>query len=166
MIVPLMKKKFVHELGWIEEDEMLDLIAIGQSSPGPIAVNTAIIIGYRMAGILGALVSAVGIALPTFLIMSLVSTVFAVIQDNVWANHFLLGMQAAVAAIILNVVYDMAMRILKNKQLLPILVMLFSLGAGIYLKMNILYILLIAALIGALRTYWTLTQKSSSKKED
>lgn len=166
VIVPLMKKKFVHELGWIEEDEMLDLIAIGQSSPGPIAVNTAIIIGYRMAGILGALVSAVGIALPTFLIMSLVSTVFAVIQDNVWANHFLLGMQAAVAAIILNVVYDMAMRILKNKQFLPILVMLFSLGAGIYLKMNILYILLIAALIGALRTYWTLTQKSSSKKED
>ena len=55
MIVTLMKKKFVDEYHWIEEDEMLDLIAIAQSSPGAIAVNGAIVVGYKLAGIAGAL---------------------------------------------------------------------------------------------------------------
>ena len=60
VIVPLMEKKFVNELGWISEDEMLDLIALGQSAPGPIAVNTSILVGYRMAGVPGASVGAGG----------------------------------------------------------------------------------------------------------
>ena len=60
MIVPLMQKRFVNELKWIDEEEMLDLVAIAQSAPGPIAVNASIIIGYRMAGIRGALATSLG----------------------------------------------------------------------------------------------------------
>ena len=57
VIVTLMKKKFVDEYHWIEENEMLDLVAIAQSSPGPIAVNGAIVVGYKLAGMIGVLVS-------------------------------------------------------------------------------------------------------------
>lgn len=73
MIVSLMKKKFVNEYHWIEEDEMLDLVAIAQSAPGAIAVNGAIVVGYKLAGISGVIVSVFGAVLPPFLIISVVS---------------------------------------------------------------------------------------------
>lgn len=73
MIVSLMQKKFVNEYHWIEEDEMLDLVAIAQSAPGAIAVNGAIVVGYKLAGISGVIVSVFGAVLPPFLIISAVS---------------------------------------------------------------------------------------------
>ena len=70
VIVTLMKKKFVDEYHWIEEDEMLDLIAIAQSSPGAIAVNGAIVVGYKLAGLAGALTAIAGTIIPPFVIIS------------------------------------------------------------------------------------------------
>ena len=70
MIVSLMKKKFVDELHWIEEKEMLDLVAIAQSSPGPIAVNGAIVVGYKLAGLTGVLCSVIATVIPPFVILS------------------------------------------------------------------------------------------------
>ena len=70
VIVTLMKKKFVDQYHWIEENEMLDLIAIAQSAPGPIAVNDAIVAGYKLAGIPGVLVCIIATVLPPFLIIS------------------------------------------------------------------------------------------------
>lgn len=66
VIVSLMQKKFVNEYHWIEEDEMLDLVAIAQSAPGAIAVNGAIVVGYKLAGISGVIVSVFGAVLPPF----------------------------------------------------------------------------------------------------
>lgn len=73
VIVSLLKKKFVDELHWVEEEEMLDLVAIAQSSPGAIAVNGAIVIGYRLAGLPGVLVSVLGAVLPPFVILTAIS---------------------------------------------------------------------------------------------
>ncbi|HHU07836.1 MAG TPA: chromate transporter, partial [Clostridiaceae bacterium] len=64
VIVPLMRKRFVEELDWIEEDEMLNIVAIAQSAPGPITVNASILIGYKMAGIPGALLTLLGTITP------------------------------------------------------------------------------------------------------
>lgn len=74
VIIPLMKKKFVDDLQWIEEEEMLNLTAIAQSSPGAVAVNAAILLGYRVAGISGALVTILGTILPPFITLSIIST--------------------------------------------------------------------------------------------
>lgn len=71
VIVTLMKKKFVDDYHWIEENEMLDLVAIAQSSPGAIAVNGAIVVGYKLAGILGTIVAIIGTVIPPFLIISI-----------------------------------------------------------------------------------------------
>lgn len=164
VIVPLMEKKFVNELKWITEDEMLDLIALGQSSPGPIAVNTSILVGYRMAGILGALVTVLGTIIPPLVIMSLLAYVYRAVSTNPIVNNMLLGMQAGVAAIIVNVVYNMASRIIKQKKIIPIIVMILALIAGIILQVNILWLLSISGIMGAMTTYITL--KKTSTKED
>ena len=77
VIIPLMKKKFVEGLKWIEEDEMLNLIAIAQSSPGPIAVNTSVLIGYNVAGLVGALVSLWATILPPMITLSVISMFYS-----------------------------------------------------------------------------------------
>ena len=69
-----MKKRFVNDLNWINEDEMLDITAIAQSSPGAIAVNASILLGYRIAGLLGAMVCIVGAILPPFIVIGLFPT--------------------------------------------------------------------------------------------
>ena len=82
VIVPLMKERFVRRLGWIDEEEMLDLVSIAQSSPGAMAVNTSILVGYRMAGVPGALVSVCGTALPPLIILSVISLFYVAFRDN------------------------------------------------------------------------------------
>ena len=76
VIIPLMRKKFVEELGWIQEDEMMDLAAIAQSSPGAIAVNASILVGYHVAGIPGAMLTVLGTVLPPLIIISIISTFY------------------------------------------------------------------------------------------
>lgn len=94
VIVSLMKKKFVDEYHWIEEEEMLDLIAIAQSSPGAIAVNGAIVVGYKLAGMIGAATAILATILPPFLILSILSVFYNAFQDNFLVSQMLNGMQA------------------------------------------------------------------------
>ena len=96
VIVSLMKKKFVDEYHWIEEEEMLDLVAIAQSAPGAIAVNGAIVIGYKLAGIVGILTAIAGTVIPPFLIISILSAGYQAFRNNQIISLMLEGMQAGV----------------------------------------------------------------------
>ena len=107
VIVTLLKKKFVDECHWIEEDEMLDLVAIAQSAPGAIAVNGAIVVGYKLAGMLGAAVAIVATILPPFVIISVISVFYEAFRDNFLVSQMLTGMQAGVGAVIASVVWQM-----------------------------------------------------------
>ncbi|MFR9236189.1 MAG: chromate transporter, partial [Eisenbergiella massiliensis] len=82
VIVTLMKNKFVDELHWIDEEEMLDLVAIAQSSPGAIAVNGAIVVGYKLAGLPGVLLSILGAILPPMIILSAISFFYDAFRSN------------------------------------------------------------------------------------
>ena len=100
MIVSLLKKKFVDEYHWIENDEMLDLVAIAQSAPGAIAVNGAIVVGYKLAGLIGAFVAIIGAIIPPFVIITILSMCYQTFRDNWLVSQMLEGMQvAAVIAI-------------------------------------------------------------------
>ena len=120
VIVTLMKQKFVDELHWIEEDEMLDLIAIAQSAPGAIAVNGAIVVGYKLAGLLGAIIATI---IPPFAIMTVISYFYELFRDNFVVSKLLSGMQAGVGAVIASVVWDMGGGVLKQKSALSDLIM-------------------------------------------
>lgn len=152
VIIPLMRKKFVEQLHWIDEQEMLDLTAIAQSSPGAIAVNASILVGYRVAGIPGACLTVLGSILPPLVIISIISLFYAAFRDNPIVNMAMNGMLAGVAAVIIDVVYTMGRSIVKLRRVLPVLVMLFSFVAVRFLKVNILVIILVCGLIGAADT--------------
>ena len=94
VIVSLMKKRFVDELHWIDEPEMLDLIAIAQSSPGSISVNGAIVIGYKLAGLRGVLVAILATILPPFLVIAVISLFYQAFRSNVYVGRVLIMMNA------------------------------------------------------------------------
>ena len=153
VIVTLMRKKFVDEYHWIEEDEMLDLVAIAQSSPGAIAVNGAIVIGYKLAGIIGVVISVLAAILPPFFIITLVSSFYAFFKDNPLVAAMLEGMQAGVGAVITAVVFEMGAGILKEKNILYLLIMLCSFVATYVFNINVVFVILLCMLIGIIKTY-------------
>lgn len=154
VIIPLMRKKFVEELHWIEEQEMMDLTAIAQSSPGAIAVNASILVGYHAAGIPGALITVLGTVLPPLVIISVISLFYTAFRDNPIVNMAMTGMLAGVAAVICDVVITMGTGIIKQKRILPLIVLLSSFLAVRFFNVNIILIILICGLIGAADTLY------------
>lgn len=149
VIIPLMQKKFVDDLKWIDEDEMLNLSAIAQSSPGPVAVNASILLGYRVAGILGAFISILGTVLPPLIIISIISFFYTAFRENIVVNAVLKGMQAGVAAVIADVVLNLGGNVVKEKDLISAFVMISAFIATFFLKINVMYIILVCGCIGA-----------------
>lgn len=149
VIVPLMQKKFVEELGWIEQEEMMDMVAIGQSAPGAMAVNTSVIVGYRLAGIPGALFTVLGTVLPPLVILSIISLFYAEFAANKYVAAALKGMQAGVAAVMIQVAYKMAKNVVSMKKKIYIIMMLICGVLAIYFQINIIYIILACGLFGA-----------------
>lgn len=153
VIIPLMRKRFVEELGWIEEQEMMDLTAIAQSSPGAIAVNAAILVGYHVAGIPGALLTVLGTVLPPLIIISVISFFYQQFRDNVIVNMAMAGMLAGVAAVICDVVINMTKNVFQQRKILPVLVLVGSFVAVRFYDVNIMIVILLCGLIGAWETW-------------
>lgn len=151
VIIPLMKKKFVDDLQWIEEEEMLNLTAIAQSSPGAVAVNAAILLGYRVAGISGALVTILGTILPPFITLSIISIFYTAFRDNTVVNAVLKGMQAGVAAVIADVVMSLGSNVFKQKDIVSVIVMVGAFISTFFFGINVMYIILVCGCIGAVK---------------
>lgn len=149
VIIPLMRKRFVDQLHWIDDREMLDLVAIAQSSPGAIAVNASIIVGYHVAGVIGALISALGTVLPPLIIVSVISLFYRAFRDSLFVGLIMKGMLAGVAAVICDVVLEMAIGIIKQKRMLPVMIMIGTFIANCFFKVNIAVIILCGGAIGA-----------------
>lgn len=165
VIIPLMKKKFVDELHWIEETEMLDLAAIAQSCPGAVAVNAAILVGYRVAGLGGVAVAVLGTVLPPLLILSVISYCYEAFRANVVVSAVLKGMQAGIAAVIADVVLNMGDKIIKKREWLSVALMALAFVANFVLKINVMYIILVCGAIGAARVLWQRRRAQNAGKE-
>lgn len=152
VIVSLMNKKFVEELGWLEEKELLDLISIAQAAPGPVAINSSILVGYRLAGWRGFLVSVFGMVLPPLIIISIISLAYDAFRTNRYISAMLKTMQGAVAAIIADVVFGLGGKVLKGKDILSIVLMVAAFIATYFLGVNVVFIILACGLIGVTRT--------------
>ncbi len=148
VIVTFMKRKFVDELNWISEEEMLDMTALAQSSPGAIAVNAAILMGWRVCGFAGMLVAVLGTIMPPVIILSIVSFFYAAFASNRYVALMLKGMQAGVAAVIFDVVMSLGMGIIKQKKAVYCLIMATAFLAVPILDVNVVFIILAAILIG------------------
>ena len=152
VIVTLMQKKFVDQYHWIDKDEMLDLVAIAQSAPGAIAVNGAIVVGYKLAGVTGLLTAVLGTVLPPFLILSVISVCYEAFRSMTLIALMLEGMQAGVGAVIASVVWDMGSGITKEKDTVSILVMIAAFAVSMIFNINVIFIILAAGILGFVRT--------------
>lgn len=162
VIVPLMRRKFVMNLHWLEDDEMLDLTAIAQSTPGAMAVNASVLVGYRVAGLPGAFISVLATVLPPFLILSVISLFYTQFRDNWAVNLVLKGMQAGVAAVICDVVVSMGWNIFKLRRVLPVIMMAGAFVASWFFDVNVVLVILLCAVVGAIDTW---RRERAGKKE-
>ena len=148
VIATFVKKKFSDELGWIDESEMLDLIALAQSAPGAIAVNVAILVGWKVFGVIGMIASVLGTILPPMIILTAVSFIYNLIADNMYVAMVLKGMQAGVAAIILSVSIDLAVKVMKEKSILYDALMVAAFVLSFFFKVNVVFLIIAALLLG------------------
>ncbi len=153
VIVSLLKQKFVNKLHWINDAEMLDLVAIAQSAPGPIAVNGAIAVGYRLAGLVGALVAVLGAVIPPFVIITLISFFYEIFKANMIIRAMLKGMTAGIGAVIISTTWDMAESVVKEKDIILDCLMVLAFIANFIFNVNVIYIILISIIIGQMRAF-------------
>ena len=162
VIVSLMKKKFVEELGWLDESEMLDITAIAQSSPGPIPINASVILGYRMCGIPGSLVAILGTALPPMIIISTISYFYAQFRSNQIIATALQVMRAGVAAVIFDVVWNLGANVIRT---LYILLMVGAFAAKVFFGVQAMVLILGCLGVGLLDLLIQSRSKSKTRAD-
>ena len=99
-MIPLIQHEVIHRRRWIEERDFIDLLTLAQTAPGPIALNTAVFVGYKRRGYLGALSAIIGVIVPSFVVILIVAIFFASIRDNAYVDAAFKGMRPAVVALI------------------------------------------------------------------
>lgn len=162
VIVSLMKKKYVDELKWFEEDEMLDVTAITQSSPGPLPVNASVIIGYRIAGVVGSLTAILGTILPPMIIISIISLFYEQFRTNPYISTALQVMRAGVAAVIFDVVINLAGNVIRTRRFLYIAMMMAAFVATYLLDVSAMIVILTCLAIGLIDLAITLRKKKGT----
>lgn len=150
VIIPLLKAKYVDEYHWIHDKDALDMVAIAQSMPGVVACNSAIILGYRMAGYLGTIVALIATILPPLITLSIISYCYDYVVQNVIIKMLLKGMQCGATALILNVAIDLIIKQVKKKLVLPIAILVGTFVANVFFDVNIMMLVVIDAVIGIL----------------
>ncbi|MCM1322661.1 MAG: chromate transporter [Acetobacter sp.] len=142
MIVPLMKKQFIDKANAFDFDELLEMYAIAQSAPGAIAINLSAITGYKIAGFCGAVISCIAAVLPPLIFIAIVASCYKQLVQNYMINAALKGMLAAIAAIMIDVVYDMGKNVSRSKEILNQLTILVIFFAVFVFNINAIFLIL------------------------
>ena len=150
VIVSLMRKKMVVTLNWIDDEEMMDFVTIAQSSPGPIALNGSLMVGYHLANIPGALIAGLGTVLPPMIILTLVSLGYEAVKSNLWIAAAFRGMRPVVAAIVLQVTWALLKPVLGRKKFIPIAMFLSAFAALYLFNVNIMLVMVICVVVAVI----------------
>ena len=145
-MLPILTREVVERRGWIGEDEVLDLYAIGQCLPGIIAVNTALFIGRKLKGMLGGVAAMLGVVTPSVIVITAVAMVLSKFIDIPFVQHMFAGIRVTVAALILGTVIKLFSRSVKNALHITVCVVVFALMT--FVKLSPVYIVIAAALLG------------------
>lgn len=150
VIASLMKKKFVDEYKWLSEEEVLDLIALAQSAPGPVAVNVSIMLGYRMAGIIGSIITTVGTVLPPLITIAIISHFYEIVKENSFIKALMKGMSVGVAAVIIDVIVKMGGDIIKTKNIIAISTMIAVFILSVVFNVNVAFLIVASGIFGGI----------------
>ncbi len=143
--IPMLKKKFVDELKWVEEQEMADLIAIAQCAPGAVIINSSILVGYKVAGVLGSAFTVAGMILPSLIIISIVQLIYSEFISNQYVVALFRGMNAAVAAMMIDVVLSLTKTATKSLNVILTIVITATVFVLVFVfNFNAAYVMLCA----------------------
>ena len=145
-MIPLIQRETVDNKKWISDKDILDIVAIAESTPGPIAINAATFIGYRVGGFLGAMAATVGVVLPSFTIIAAISYVLAAFQNVVWIQYAFNGIRAGVLALIVKALWSMYKQ--SPKGIFSYLIMFGAFAVTAFLPVNVVFVILFCAAAG------------------
>lgn len=147
-MIPLIEKEVVDKKKWISGEELLDVIAISESTPGPIAVNAATFIGKKIGGFVGALCATLGVVLPSFIIIVAVSFFFEAFRELRIVRYAFFGIRAGVLALILKALISMFKQ--SPKELLSYILMISAAGLVIFFDVNAIVVIIACSLTGVI----------------
>ena len=145
-MIPLIQMEVAENKHWVSEADILDVVAIAESTPGPIAINAATFIGQKVAGTLGAISATAGVVLPSFLIIAIISLVLREFQHIQAVKYAFWGIRAGVLALILKALFNMYKQCEKN--LYAYIVMALSFIAVAFLNINAILVIILCAVSG------------------
>ena len=145
-MIPIIQKEIVEEKKWATEEEVLDYYAVGQCTPGIIAVNTATFIGYKVHGIIGAIVATLGVVFPSLIIITIIAALLKNFANYSIVQHAFSGIRVVVIALIVSAILKLAKTSIKNSTTLIIAIIAFILVA--FVNLSPIYIVIAAACIG------------------
>ena len=162
-----MQERFVEDLHWLTEDEMLNLVSIAQSSPGPVAINTSVLVGYKLAGLKGTFFSVLGTTLPPLAIITVIAYCYKWIADSQALQAFFYGARYAEAALILNVTVTMVTTVFKSSKYIGLLMGILASSIILTISDSVVYVVAIFALVGLIffRTPSTANDTSKTLKK-
>ncbi len=155
-MIPLIEKEIIDNRGWIEKKDFLDLLTIAQSAPGPIALNTAVFIGYKNRGYKGAMATLAGIVIPSFSILLIIALYFSHIRENAIVDAAFKGMRPVVIALILAPVVSLI------RPMKVIHIALSAVAAAVlwYFAFSPVYLLAASAIVGIVWGYLTVKKQN------
>ena len=145
-MIPLIQKEIVENRKWLSDEDILDIIAVAESTPGPIAINSATFVGYKVAGFLGAFFSTFAVVLPSFAVISLISFLLKEFASIKAVSYAFFGIRAAVLALLFRALWLMYKKCPKNPVSYFIIVLSFVLSA--FFNINLIFVIILCALIG------------------
>lgn len=163
-MIPIMEDVMVHKKKWIGKEDLVDVFAVCQSVPGAIAVNSATFVGYQIAGIPGALISLIGIVLPTFIIIIILGVIFASFQHNVHVQAALAGIRPVVVALIAAAAYKMSKVSVVDKTTFA-LCALCILALMLFKSLNLILVIIAGAILGILLVQLKKLQKHTASEK-
>lgn len=145
-MLPMIQKEIVEEKKWATEEEVLDYYAVGQCTPGIIAVNTATFIGYKVQGIIGAIVATLGVVFPSLIIITIIAALLKNFASYAIIQHAFSGIRVVVIALIISAILKLAKTSIKNSITLIIAILAFISVA--FVNLSPIYIVVTAAFVG------------------
>lgn len=162
-MLPIINEEFVTKRKYMTDEEMVDIVAVVQSMPGIIAVNMSVMIGYRIAGIKGAFLASIGMILPPFIVISLISLLLGTLKQNEILNNAFLGIRAALCALILLTVIQMGRTSLKK--ILPIIIATISFFIlVVFPQFNAIWVIVAGGITGIAASYIPLIFKKEKNE--
>lgn len=149
-MIPLIQKETVENKHWISDDDILEIIAIAESTPGPIAINSATFVGYRTAGVLGAILATLGVVLPSFVIITIISMVLTQFESLRAVKYAFYGIRAGVLALIVKAFWSMYKKCPRG--IVSYIVMAFAFICAAIFDVNVIIVIICSALFGLVTT--------------